>query len=321
MSKIYKYASIDNGLLILKNENVVVSNPTTFNDPFDSELLVKNNDLQIGIETYINFLLENDILDCCKKVINNKKDIQSIICNRFVKKINKRRSKAIIKGSYFPLINFQYIQFLVKIFGFTIPKDYKNDAIKSFGNINNIINSEGPIKIKDLITKLPSNLRISCFSKRPDISKMWSHYANKHNGICLEYENIKDTYNIEYVTKEKYVKFFNFIKKYLAVLCDTNNQYDYNDFISLFPILNKSIDWKEEQEIRMIISYDNELISKATSNGKDIELYPIGKPKKVIIGVNVKKEKQIEIINYCKKHDIPVNICKKRNYKIIIEKF
>lgn len=94
---------------------------------------------------------------------------------------------------------------------------------------------------------------------------MWSHYANKHKGICIEYENIKDTYPIGYIKKEKFVNFFRFVKIYLASLNDGNSYFNENELVALFPILNKSEDWKEEQEVRTIISSKNKLITKKST--------------------------------------------------------
>ena len=319
MSKIYKYASIDSGLLILKNQNIVVSDPTTFNDPFDTELLVKSFDIKNGLRTYVDFMLENEMVDCCQKVIDSGNIKQKGICQRFINRINRRRAKGRKRGSYYPLITLDYIKFMAKVFGFTIPEDKRLIAMESFASIEQMIGDEGAVKLESIIGNIPRSLRVSCFSKRPDISKMWSHYANKHNGICLEYENIKNLYPISYITREKYVKFHKFVGRYLAMVCSSGSQLLEKDFSVLFPILNKSKDWKEEQEMRMVISSNDSLIKHETINNRTLDLYPIGKPSRVIIGVNVDELKKNEIVTFCEKEQIPFAICKKKNYKITVE--
>lgn len=319
MSKIYKYASIDSGLLILKNGKIVMSDPATFNDSFDSELFVKNNNIRLGLETYIDFLLENELLELFKTFMygKNKKHIK--VFKSFIKRINRRRKKSIKRGSYSPLITMRYLETMSLIFGFTIFDDIKNKALESFDYIYNNICNDGVTNIKKLIGSLPSNLRISCLSKRPDIPKMWVNYANKHNGICLEYENINSIYSVEYIKKEKYVDFYKFVKRYLATLCNTNTKVDDKTFISLFPFLNKSMDWKEEQEIRVVISSQDKLLTKEIVDNKEVELYPVGKPSRVVIGIGVSDADKNKVLSICKENNIPVSFCKKKNYKILID--
>jgi len=38
------------------------------------------------------------------------------------------------------------------------------------------------------------NLRVLCLCERPDDILMWSHYASNHEGICLEFNVIKESY-------------------------------------------------------------------------------------------------------------------------------
>lgn len=76
---------------------------------------------------------------------------------------------------------------------------------------------------------------------------------------------------------------------------------------------------KEEQEIRMVISFNDSLIKHETINNRTLDLYPIGKPSRVIICVNVDELKKKEIVTFCEKEQIPFAICKKKNYKISVE--
>lgn len=86
---------------------------------------------------------------------------------------------------------------------------------------------------------------ICCFSKKDDNILMWSHYADKHKGICLKFDIRKDPV------------FFN-------IPFEVNYQNDYPDINYLEIIKNngkgiaqnllatKSIDWLYEEEIRII---------------------------------------------------------------------
>lgn len=83
------------------------------------------------------------------------------------------------------------------------------DAIKSQKGILNKLSSVATMighdscelnfeieKLKDALVKAIDDLKytineligVTCFSERPDNILMWSHYANKHTGFCVEYD-------------------------------------------------------------------------------------------------------------------------------------
>jgi len=67
-------------------------------------------------------------------------------------------------------------------------KDYKGyaKALEKHNNFNDICKDNPHIM----------NLSISCFSEEYDNILMWSHYADNHKGICLEYKTVSaDGYN------------------------------------------------------------------------------------------------------------------------------
>jgi Protein of unknown function (DUF2971) len=82
--------------------------------------------------------------------------------------------------------------------------------------------------------------RVSCFAGRNDSILMWSHYAAKHTGICLEY-NFIDTKNARFLIQPIYY-------------CDEFLQIPtFNELTSTSQImsaLHKSSDWSYEQEWR-----------------------------------------------------------------------
>lgn len=47
--------------------------------------------------------------------------------------------------------------------------------------------------IADTKKKINDMFAITCFSEKPDSILMWSHYANKHTGFCVEYDLTKCT--------------------------------------------------------------------------------------------------------------------------------
>lgn len=60
-------------------------------------------------------------------------------------------------------------------------------------------------KLHDLTTKFLRNSYVTCFSETKDNFLMWSHYASKHSGICLEFTLKKDgMFPYELVFDRKY---------------------------------------------------------------------------------------------------------------------
>lgn len=49
MSFIYKYTSLENAIKIIENESVILTNPKAFNDPFDSKLVIRKNEIDDAI--------------------------------------------------------------------------------------------------------------------------------------------------------------------------------------------------------------------------------------------------------------------------------
>jgi hypothetical protein len=89
------------------------------------------------------------------------------------------------------LINFYFegdYDLLCKKFFELGVKDYKGyaKALEKHNNFNEICKDNPHI----------INLSISCFSEEYDNILMWSHYADNHKGICLEYKTVSvDEYN------------------------------------------------------------------------------------------------------------------------------
>jgi hypothetical protein len=96
------------------------------------------------------------------------------------------------------------------------------------------------------IEKIKSS-RICCFSLENDITLMWSHYADKHNGICLEFDNSLEQRFVNLTSKDV-------SEGHVAYEAHERINYVAEDrhygIYKLF--LNKSESWSHEKEYRMI---------------------------------------------------------------------
>lgn len=106
---------------------------------------------------------------------------------------------------------------------------------------------QNPNALSDYLKKTQSEEKerkgIACFCKTDDILLMWSHYADAHKGTCLSFDISKDN---------------NFFA--LPFVVDYPNEYPKINFIRersprvryKHIIATKSIDWKYEQEVRIV---------------------------------------------------------------------
>lgn len=167
--KLYKYYSFEDeySLSNLEEDIIHFSKPETFNDPFDCILSFS---LERAIDMFYPMLIEKGIVP---KIKNSS--FKQLVRESFGNKnadIIDTVELIINKSHYFGAEG-------KKIRAAILEADEKlNEANKeNFNMINNIF-------------------AISCFSESSDNIVMWSHYANKHTGFCVEYDfndcDIKD---------------------------------------------------------------------------------------------------------------------------------
>jgi len=110
--------------------------------------------------------------------------------------------------------------------------------------------------------KYPSlvNQSISCFSEKNDNILLWSHYADNHKGICLEYKTVLNDGYICLLFDSSDLKInypvpmlkVNYIEKPLKKINVLYTKY-FNEQLKSF-LSTKSKIWEYENEIRCIIS-------------------------------------------------------------------
>ena len=145
--------------------------------------------------------------------------------------------------------------------------------------------ADPPIKLDEYFKpfqKATKNIRISCFTTKNDNLLMWSHYAYKHQGICIEYDieaflNRKDTYPILF-QKVRYKENLSFRDEGRLQVSDpqTEDQTPWDTkILGLFTV--KHMDWHYEDESRLIRYFDDHDVEftssvsiKSIYMGKDI---------------------------------------------------
>lgn len=140
------------------------------------------------------------------------------------------------------------------------------------------------------VKEVRNNALISCFSKRYDSILMWSHYGDKHKGICVEFDRPdKDFLDVKYSKKRCKFDLEDTTRRVLGYML-SNEEADVNDkgLIKCIskPFIVKSIDWQYEEEVRCILSPNSDGVSKL----EELSLYTMPTTiTKIYVGCKVDK--------------------------------
>ena len=284
-TSIFKYCNLNSSNHsdnFLKNQ-IWLSNPLNFNDPYDCSITYDSEKIQniIGLE-YITEVLkdfsdEEMARDTRKTILLSDNPIQNFL----------DWLKDFIKGS--------------------------GEAEKEFLEMIDFFRNMKEFILKDFNEKYRNKLKISSFSEDHQSLLMWGHYANNHEGFCIEYDlsSMDDNENL---------------KKYLFPVTYNNERFDITDFYIdnvinkkakdinrlIHSVLYKSEDWEYEKEWRFVIT-ESEYDGKTVSTPK---------PKAIYLGSQIKEADKEQFIKVCKENDIDVYQMKldSKIYKINAEK-
>ncbi len=138
------------------------------------------------------------------------------------------------------------------------------------------------------IEEMLAQRRIYCLTPKADNILMWSHYADNHRGICLEFsvpDNPLFSKAAEVVYREAYPHW---------VPCDINDR----PGLVMELILTKSRDWHYEQEYRLI-SVQKSTPSNFLQLHGDFFRLPNGALKSVIMGCEADHKAVGALIKEC----------------------
>lgn len=311
MSKMYKYTSLSSAIKIIKSGKILLNKPSKFNDPFDCAFSSDKKDEKKSFELLLNYcaikmifeLINNEKLALTK----SQKKIFDIIHAEF--KMMKKLLNINPYYSEIPMIN-GFIKSIIKV-----KPELKIDL--------NQISETFKKTINEKLDAIKDTALISCFSKRNDSILMWSHYADSHRGVCLEFEKPKqeEFAEVEYTNKRPTIKMYNLFSTYIA-----------HDFIGkkieaegfkyakdlIKPFFIKSTDWSYEEEIRCLFSTKDYEKDKISYYGENY-FVNVGKIKKIYIGSKAKGPDIDEIIRLARHRRIEVVFMKEsdKEFKVI----
>lgn len=222
---LFQYLRFDiNFIENLINHHLWFSDFHHFNDPFDSQIVLDTSFTFDEILEYLNYINEKNTLFL--KTLENPLDQIS-----FLKYYSRNN---LSDEEIYRTINQVY---------------NKNEKIRTIAQLKQRANYllSKPKETKDLmdctVSEELANYRILCLTKDKTSNIMWSHYSNKHSGVCIKLDTHEDFPFFSFPLKVKYTAKY---PKYNYI--SYNGKYGTASMI----FRTKYLYWKYEKEVRIL---------------------------------------------------------------------
>jgi hypothetical protein len=249
----------------LKHSEIWLSSPNSFNDPYDCRLTYNSKKL-------LDYYFVTGTIKTFSNVSGEG--------NNQILSFNTIPTYEETMGKYYPSIK---------------PDDKNTNDIlnKTYSSFDNWITL--------ISNKINNSVIISCFSEIIESIRMWSLYADKHKGFCLEYD-FKSLPKTDQITKAlypvKYQKELFDITEFMVNTSENNNFYQFRAAIT------KSIEWDYEKEWRMMFHTESSL------EGMQLAV-PL--PSAIYAGAKIENENMAFLKTYAEAHNIYLNQAKLSN--------
>ncbi|MBQ8057541.1 MAG: DUF2971 domain-containing protein [Ruminococcus sp.] len=158
--------------------------------------------------------------------------------------------------------------------------------------------SKGLRKLRANFEKMKTTIGVFCLSELDDSLLMWSHYANNHCGICVEYELLSINKQLGFSPVPViYSSERSSIRSINPNTIDTDTK-----SVFIKSLISKSPEWSYEKEWRIIQDKGACGINWNTENKG--ALRDMVRPRSVILGCMAKTEFEKEIYDYCEENKI-----------------
>lgn len=308
--KIYKYLSAENAIKTLRNNSVLLNNPIEYNDPFDCVISPTKEDEEECFQRIVNYYLFKEF----SKIILNKK-IKIPFGLLWVRWELKLFNKLMKKHPYYD-----------KMPGFDgmMKIAFKKYSEKDKNFLGELEKNKALFlkKIKSAVNEIKEMLLVSCFSTSFDSILLWSHYGDKHKGVCIEFEvEGNDFKKVEYDKNRKQLD----LKTITAIVLG----YDYigeeinkdnSPIIKTISkvLLTKSREWQYESEYRTLRS-TKDIDNDAVWTKDNMCFLKMPKIKRIYTGCRIDKDDLENIKNEFKEIEIVELIDSDREYKLLVD--
>ena len=134
---------------------------------------------------------------------------------------------------------------------------------------------------------------VACFSESCDSLLMWAHYAQNHQGICVEYELLKFSTELNF----SLVPIIYSTERARLSSIDIGNTEPSSLAFFIGCLTTKSNEWSYENEWRII--RDSGACGKAWNDEKHGALLPSVTPSSIILGCDTSVQFEKEVCDYC----------------------
>jgi hypothetical protein len=172
-------------------------------------------------------------------------------------------------------------------------------------DFDDIFDCDINVKNVNFIEVGKEKLRVLCFSEEKNNELMWSLYANKHKGFCVEY----DIEKMEYSFRGMFYPVYYSNEKYNLNL----KKYDRNNFLASY--IKKSEAWYWQTEWRIIMhqfNYNNVQI------GTTEEINAFAPISAIYLGLRISTENEKVFKDLCFAHKI--KLMKANTFYIVVLK-
>lgn len=212
------------------------------------------------------------------------------------------------------------------------PKDF-NDPYDCFYNI--VIKSGeelGGVKLKQFKENLRKLEPFGCYclTENSDDLLMWSHYADGHKGICIEYNVEKicdiqqDLFRVDYNFQREYENFSNMFGDLCGLMntsimlrqqsIDESKKKESDKKIIEILFAKKASNWEYEKEWRILRYLDNPKTNNPTANAdipnykRERKIDPNEAINSIILGAKMSDQVKEIIIKYIKEKYPKINL-------------
>lgn len=290
----------------LVNNTVFLQNPMFFDDPYDSTISI---DESLLVRKRLKYYAQ-----LCNFSIDDNKDCDTALYEFALHLYNETNKGNSLEKIFNLGGNNNRVDRMNELFVLRL----KNVLLKrsNFSDSWQQAFSEAFHKeYTDMQENLIRRFRVACFTTTPYSLLMWSHYANYHKGFCIEYEFSNDIKKYEKILTNILPVIYSNERTSVLDACvkylrDTVIQEEILWSIYKYGLLTKSLDWKYQNEWRLI-SAD----SLITDSKYNCSFFPI---TKVYFGNRMEPNERKKLIEICKTQDLPYQgiIIKKDRYKM-----
>ena len=173
--------------------------------------------------------------------------------------------------------------------------------------------SKEKMKFKDTCEKIRNMIVLSCFSETFDSILMWSHYANQHKGICVQYRR-SDFTAPSLLCSSAVLRPVSYGRK-ISVFDESIHEVNKKENFKI--LIRKAEEWQYEEEWRLLcVIPEGDLDSVNKSGGM---LLKTPKPCKIILGTRADDKSKEEVRSLCEKLGIKLSHMKMKDDEFFLE--